>query len=65
MDEQILTLDDFAKQIVEPMVQALEKKLGKSRKELLKQFDRELEPHRRLMEQVRREAGGDGAGSHG
>lgn len=48
-----LTLDDFNKRILEPAIQAFEKKTGKTRQQLIAEYDKGLEPHRRVMKWAR------------
>lgn len=50
------TPEEFDAQILKSMIKGLEAKTGKNRKQLTAEYDRVLEPHRRLIASVREAA---------
>jgi hypothetical protein len=52
----MITLEDYTQRIVEPTIQALEKRTGKTRQQLIREYEAALKPHRRVMAQVRKQA---------
>lgn len=54
--KKLITLDDYVERILEPSIQALERREGLTRRELLTKYERDLAPSRRIMKQVRQEA---------
>lgn len=55
----MITLKDFAERIMEPSVQALEARTGKTRQQLLAEYEAQLEPNRHLMREIRDNIMGD------
>ncbi len=45
----MMTLKDYAERILEPSIQRLEAKKGKSREQILAENEALLEPHRKVM----------------
>jgi hypothetical protein len=52
----MITLKEFADRIIEPMVKALEQREGKTREELLREYEAKLRPVRKILKRFRLES---------